>query len=142
MLKKKKFVIAASFLFAVSTPAMAQYGQAQYDQAQYDQAQYDQVQYDQAQYDQAGQAQYGQAQYAQYDQTDPSRFNDGFPTNVQPGECYSRCLAPAVYEDVEEQIEIAPAMSRTEVIPAEYEWVDEQVVAKEASEKIETIVLG
>jgi hypothetical protein len=76
---------------------------------------------------------------AQYGQVDPSQYvNEGFPTNVQPGECYSRCLAPAVYEDVEEQIEIAPAMERTEIIPAVYEWVDEQVVAKEASERIET----
>ncbi|WPD24000.1 MAG: peptidoglycan-binding domain-containing protein [Candidatus Electrothrix scaldis] len=99
MLKKKNFMMAAALLFAVSSPALAQYGQV-----------------------------------------DPSQFiNEGFPTNVQPGECYSRCLAPAVYEDVEEQIEIAPAMARTEYIPAEYEWVDEQVLAKEASEKIETI---
>lgn len=98
MLKKKNFVMAAALLFAVSSPAVAQYGQV-----------------------------------------DPSQFVDeGFPTNVQPGECYSRCLAPAVYEDVEEQIEIAPAMQQTEIIPAEYEWVDEQVLAKEASERIET----
>lgn len=96
---KKKFVMAAAFLFAASTPAIAQYGQV-----------------------------------------DPSQYIDeGFPTNVQPGECYSRCLAPAVYEDVEEQIEIAPAMQRTEIIPAVYEWVDEQVVTQEASEEIETI---
>jgi len=100
MLKKRNFMIAAAFLFAVSSPAVAQ----------------------------------------QYGQVDPSQFvNEGFPTNVQPGECYSRCLAPAVYEDVEEEIEIAPAMQRTEIIPAEYEWVDEQVVAKEASEQIETL---
>lgn len=99
MLKKSNFVMAAALLFAVSSPAVAQYGQV-----------------------------------------DPSQFVDeGFPTNVQPGECYSRCLAPAVYEDVEEEIEIAPAMERTEIIPAEYEWVDEQVLAKEGSEKIEVI---
>ncbi len=99
MLKKKNFVMAAAFLFAASTPALAQYGQV-----------------------------------------DPSQLiNEGFPTNVQPGECYSRCLAPAVYEDVEEEIEIAPAMQRTEIIPAVYEWVDEQVMAKEASEQIETL---
>ncbi len=98
MLKKRNFIMAAAFLFAVSSPAVAQYGEI-----------------------------------------DPSQYiNEGFPTNVQPGECYSRCLAPAVYEDVEEEIQIAPAMERTEIIPAEYEWVDEQVVAKEASEKIET----
>ncbi|CAK8720964.1 Putative peptidoglycan binding domain-containing protein [Candidatus Electrothrix laxa] len=99
MLKKRNFIIAAAFLFAVSSPAIAQYGEV-----------------------------------------DPSQFiNEGFPTNVQPGECYSRCLAPAVYEDVEEEIEIAPAMERTEIIPAEYQWVDEQVMAKEASEQIETL---
>jgi hypothetical protein len=99
MLKKRNFMVAAAFLFAVSSPAVAQYGQV-----------------------------------------DPSQYvNEGFPTNVQPGECYSRCLAPAVYEDVEEEIEIAPAMERTEIIPAEYEWVEEQVIAKEASEKIETL---
>ena len=99
MLKRKNFIMAAALLFAVSSPAVAQYGQV-----------------------------------------DPTQFiNEGFPTNVQPGECYSRCLAPAVYEDVEEEIEIAPAMERTEIIPAEYEWVDEQVMAKEASEQIETL---
>lgn len=92
-------MVAAALLFAVSSPAAAQYGQI-----------------------------------------DPAQFiNEGFPANVQPGECYSRCLAPAVYEDVEEEIEIAPAMERTEIIPAEYEWIDERVIAKEASEKIETI---
>lgn len=100
MLKKRNFIIAAAFLFAVSSPAVAQ----------------------------------------QYGQVDPAQYaSEGFPTNVQPGECYSRCLAPAVYEDVEEEIEIAPAMQRTEIIPAEYEWVDERVVAKEASERIETL---
>ncbi|WP_339134581.1 MAG: peptidoglycan-binding domain-containing protein [Candidatus Electrothrix sp. GW3-4] len=66
-------------------------------------------------------------------------LGEGLPTNVNPGECYSRCLAPAVFEDVEEQIEVAPAMERTEIIPAEYEWVDEEVIAKEASEKIKVI---
>jgi regulator of extracellular matrix RemA (YlzA/DUF370 family) len=101
-MKKRNFMMAAAFLFAVSTPAAAQYGQ--------------------------------------YGQVDPSQYiNEGFPTNVHPGECYSRCLAPAVYEDVEEEIEIAPAMERTEIIPAEYEWVNEQVLAKEASEQIETL---
>ncbi|MCW5202951.1 peptidoglycan-binding protein [Desulfobulbus sp. US5] len=100
MLKKRNFMIAAAFLFAVSSPAVAQ----------------------------------------QYGQVDPGQYvNEGFPTNVQPGECYSRCLAPAVYEDVEEEIEVAPAMERTEITPAEYEWVDEQVIAKEASEQIETL---
>ena len=66
-------------------------------------------------------------------------LGEGLPTNVTPGECYSRCLAPAVFEDIEEEIEVAPAMERTEIIPAEYEWVQEQVVAKEASEKIKVI---
>lgn len=66
-------------------------------------------------------------------------LGEGLPSNVQPGECYSRCLAPAVYEDVEEEIEVAPASERTEIIPAVYEWVEEQVVAKEASEEIKTI---
>jgi hypothetical protein len=101
MLKKRNFMMAAAFLFAVSAPAIGQ-------------------------------------QY--YGQVDPGQYaNEGFPTNVHPGECYSRCLAPAVYEDVEEEIEIAPAMQRTEIIPAEYEWVDEQVLAQEASEQIETL---
>jgi hypothetical protein len=100
MLKKRNFMMAAAFLFAVSSPAVAQ----------------------------------------QYGQVDPSQYvNEGFPTNVQPGECYSRCLAPAIYEDVQEEIQIAPGMERTEYIPAEYEWVDEQVMAKEASERIETL---
>ena len=66
-------------------------------------------------------------------------LGEGLPANVQPGECYSRCIAPAVFEDVEEQIEVAPAMERTEIIPAEYDWADEQVVVKEASEQIRVI---
>lgn len=66
-------------------------------------------------------------------------LGEGLPTNVQPGECYSRCLAPAVFEDVEEQVEIAPAMERTEIVPAEYEWVEEQVVVKEASDQIRVV---
>jgi len=66
-------------------------------------------------------------------------LGEGLPTNVQPGECYSRCLAPAVFEDVEEQIEVSPAMEKTEIIPAVYDWVEEQVVAKEASEEIRVI---
>ncbi|MCI5148207.1 MAG: hypothetical protein D3916_02190 [Candidatus Electrothrix sp. MAN1_4] len=76
----------------------------------------------------------------QYPDQYPDQYpNDGLPTNVQPGECYSRCLAPAVFEDVEEQIEVAPAMDRTEIIPAVYDWVQEQVLVKEASEKIRVI---
>lgn len=77
--------------------------------------------------------------YAQQGFDAQQDLGEGLPTNVNPGECYSRCLAPAVFEDVEEQIEVAPAMERTEIIPAEYEWVEEQVVAKEASEEIKVI---
>ncbi|MCI5124329.1 MAG: hypothetical protein D3925_07605, partial [Candidatus Electrothrix sp. AR5] len=99
---------------------------------------------------QQGQQQQGQQQVASKDFSQVSApaytqqgqnqdLGEGLPTNVQPGECYSRCLAPAVFEDVEEQIEVAPATERTEIIPAEYEWVEEQVVAKEASERIKVI---
>ena len=66
-------------------------------------------------------------------------LDDGLPTNVQPGECYSRCLAPAVYEDVQEEIEVSPAREKTEIIPAAYDWVNKEVLVKEASEKIKTI---
>jgi hypothetical protein len=75
--------------------------------------------------------------YAQQDQNQD--LGEGLPTNVNPGECYSRCLAPAVFEDVEEQIEVTPASERSEIIPAEYEWVEEQVLATEESEEIKVI---
>jgi hypothetical protein len=78
-------------------------------------------------------------QYPDQGYPDQGDLGEGLPTNVQPGECYSRCLAPAVFEDVEEEVEIAPAMERTEIIPAEYDWVEEQVVTKEASEEIKVI---
>ncbi|XOF32440.1 MAG: peptidoglycan-binding domain-containing protein [Candidatus Electrothrix sp. YB6] len=84
-----------------------------------------------------GQAPVGQAPVGQapVDQD----LGEGLPMNVQPGECFSRCIAPAVYDEIEEQIEVKPASEKVEVIPAEYEWAEEQVLIQEASEEIRTI---
>jgi len=62
----------------------------------------------------------------------------GVPVNAKPGECYSRCIAPAKYKNVTERIMVKPATERIETIPAKYREVDKQVVAKDASERIET----
>jgi hypothetical protein len=60
------------------------------------------------------------------------------PVNAKPGECYSRCIAPAKYKNVTEKIMVKPATERIETIPAKYRWVEKRVVAKDASERIET----
>lgn len=63
----------------------------------------------------------------------------GVPVNAKPGECYSRCIAPARYKTVTERIMVRPATERIETIPAKYRWAEKRVVAKDASERIETM---
>ena len=63
----------------------------------------------------------------------------GVPVNAKPGECYSRCIAPAKYKTVTERILVRPATERIETIPAEYRMAEKRVVAKDASERIETL---
>ncbi len=60
------------------------------------------------------------------------------PANARPGECYSRCIAPARYKTVTERVLVRPATEKIITIPGKYRWVEKQVVAKEASERIET----
>jgi hypothetical protein len=84
------------------------------------------------------------------------------PQNARPGECYTRVLNPAVYEnrqeqvvktaaserveieparfeEVQEQVMVKPATTRIEVVPAVYETVEEQVLVKPASTRLETL---
>uniref|UniRef100_UPI004055DCCC peptidoglycan-binding domain-containing protein n=1 Tax=Candidatus Electronema sp. TaxID=2698783 RepID=UPI004055DCCC len=60
------------------------------------------------------------------------------PVNAKPGECYSRCIAPAKYKNVTEKVLVKPATERIETIPARYRTVEKRIVAKDASERIET----
>jgi hypothetical protein len=62
----------------------------------------------------------------------------GVPVNAKPGECYSRCIAPAKYKTVTERVLVRPASERIVPIPGKYRWVRKRVIAKEASERIET----
>jgi hypothetical protein len=63
----------------------------------------------------------------------------GVPVNAKPGECYSRCIAPAKYKTVTEKVLVRPASERIVPIPGKYRWVRKRVIAKEASERIETV---
>lgn len=62
----------------------------------------------------------------------------GVPENARPGECYSRCIAPAKYKTITERVLVRPATEKIVPIPGKYRWVRKRVVAKEASERIET----
>lgn len=62
----------------------------------------------------------------------------GVPVNARPGECYSRCIAPAKYKTVTEKVLVRPATEKIVPIPGKYRWVEKRIVAKEASERIET----
>ncbi|MRX26766.1 peptidoglycan-binding domain-containing protein [Kangiella sp. HZ709] len=64
---------------------------------------------------------------------------DLLPPNAQPGECYSRVLVPAVYENSTEQVLAKAASERVEVTPAQYEMVEETVLVQEESTRLEVI---
>ncbi len=72
-------------------------------------------------------------------QTTYSASGDLLPPNAQPGECYSRVLVPAVYENSTEQVLKSAASERVEIIPAQYEYVEETVLVQEESTRLEVI---
>ncbi len=53
-----------------------------------------------------------------------------------PGACYAKCLFPDEYEEVEEQVLVRPAFSRTTVVPAQFETVTERVLIREATYRL------
>jgi hypothetical protein len=63
----------------------------------------------------------------------------GVPINARPGECYSRCIAPAKYKTVTEKVLVRPATEKIVPIPGKYRWVEKRIIAKDASERVETV---
>ncbi len=63
----------------------------------------------------------------------------GLPTSPEPGKCYVRCTTPDIYENVTEQIQVAPGYKTLKVVPATYKTVTEDVLVKEASKKYRII---
>ncbi len=61
------------------------------------------------------------------------------PTNPEPGKCYVRCTTPDIYENVTEQIQVAPGYKTLKVVPATFKTVTERVLIKEASKKYRII---
>ena len=56
--------------------------------------------------------------------------------DAKPGECYSKVIVPAVFEDVTEQVLVKPETSTVEIIPATYDIQEKEVLVKEASTKL------
>jgi len=58
------------------------------------------------------------------------------PTNARPGECYAKVMVPAQYKTVDEEVVIAEASEKIEIIPAQYEWSEVKVPVQQESEKL------
>jgi hypothetical protein len=58
------------------------------------------------------------------------------PSNARPGECYAKVMVPAQYKTIEEQVLIAEASEKIEVIPAKYEITEVKVPVQQESEKL------
>lgn len=56
--------------------------------------------------------------------------------DAKPGECYSKVIVPAVFEDVTEQVLVKPETNTVEIIPATYDVQEKEVLVKEASTKL------
>lgn len=54
------------------------------------------------------------------------------PADAVPGKCYSKCMIPAQYETVSEEILVKEASTVLQIIPEQYETVTEEVLVKEA----------
>ena len=58
------------------------------------------------------------------------------PPNARAGECYAKVMVPAVYKTVDENVLVADASEKIEVIPAKYEWTEVSVPVQPESEKL------
>jgi len=58
------------------------------------------------------------------------------PPNAKAGECYSRVVLPAKYEDVEEQVVVKEASTEVTIVPAEYETIKQEVEVMPAVKKM------
>ena len=61
------------------------------------------------------------------------------PPNAQPGECFACVVTPPKYEAASEQVLLAAATKRVEIVPAQYGADTETVVLKEASKRLEVV---
>ncbi|MDO8970268.1 MAG: hypothetical protein Q7U74_06240, partial [Saprospiraceae bacterium] len=57
------------------------------------------------------------------------------PPNAQPGKCYAKCIIPAQYETVTDQVVIKPAGKRSVAVPAMLEPKTIDLVVKESSKR-------
>ena len=61
-----------------------------------------------------------------------------FPSNAQPGECYTRVMIPEKYKIVKQKVLVKEASTKLIKIPAKYKTVYKKVLVKEASTKLVT----
>ena len=61
------------------------------------------------------------------------------PPNARAGECYAKVMVPAVYKTVDENVLVADASQKIEVIPAKYEWTEVSVPVQQESEKLVSV---
>ncbi len=74
---------------------------------------------------------------AQQGQELPPVTLDGVSIEAVPGECYARCVAPALYEEYTEQYRSLEASEEISVIPAQFRKEVLEFVLEEESERIE-----
>lgn len=65
--------------------------------------------------------------------------NADLPPNAKPGECYARIMIPEQYKTTTERVLAKDASERIETVPAVYRSVQERVLVQEESERIETV---
>lgn len=58
------------------------------------------------------------------------------PLAAQPGDCFARIAQAPKFERREEQVLLADASERIEIVAAQYEWTEETVIVRPASERI------
>ena len=75
--------------------------------------------------------------FAQQGQELPPITLDGMSIEAVPGECYARCVAPALYEEYTEQYRSLDASEEISVIPAQFRKDVLEFVLEEESERIE-----
>ncbi len=68
--------------------------------------------------------------------TDLVSGNDMLPPNAQAGQCYSRVLIPAQYQNYSETIVKSEASEKLTVIPAKYELAEETLTVKPAGKRL------
>lgn len=71
--------------------------------------------------------------------TSPLMAQDLPPADAKAGECYAKVLVPATYQNTPENIQIQPAITKTQKVAATYKEVKKRVLIQDESFELVTI---